>query len=261
MVAKTISLPNIKKAFIPDPGYIIGDADLKQADAQVVAWEANDDKLKYIFRNKLDLHLANAESIFNLGIDLDNLHNPELVERYKNDFKHQRDMAKRGVHLTNYLGQVPTCAKALGITRAEAERFQSRWFNEHPGIKDWHVRIEDSLMSYRHVENAYGYRRTYFDRIEQCISEAVAWIPQSTVALIIAKAMISLGGSSVVQLLMQVHDSLISQFPKYAQEYALRSIRSAMEIVVPYEDPLIIPSDIKISEVSWGDCVEVAWPE
>ena len=50
MVASTISLPNVKKMFIPDEGYTIIDADLEKADAQIVAWESGDEELKQIFR-------------------------------------------------------------------------------------------------------------------------------------------------------------------------------------------------------------------
>lgn len=260
MVAKTIALPNIKKCFIPNPGYIVADTDLKQADAQVVAWEANDDKLKYIFRNNLDLHLANVESIYNVGIHVDDLGNPEYVEKCKADYQYQRDMAKRGVHLTNYLGQIPTCAKALGITRHEAERFQSRWFSEHPGIRDWHLRIEDSLMTNRTIENIFGYKRQYFGRLELCLSEAVAWIPQSTVALIISKALIKAHKHSYIDLLMQVHDSIVFQFPKLRQTLALTDMHNCMNVTLPYDDPWIIPSDVAISDKSWGDVKEVAWP-
>ena len=52
MVSKTAPLPNIKKLFKADPGYYICDADLAQADARVVAWEADDDKLKEIFNEE-----------------------------------------------------------------------------------------------------------------------------------------------------------------------------------------------------------------
>ena len=51
MVAQNIILPNIRKFIVPDPGYLIVDADLSGADAQVVAWEADDADLKEAFRD------------------------------------------------------------------------------------------------------------------------------------------------------------------------------------------------------------------
>ena len=38
-----IKLPNVRKMFVPDLGYVVFDCDLAGADAQVVAWEAGDD--------------------------------------------------------------------------------------------------------------------------------------------------------------------------------------------------------------------------
>jgi DNA polymerase-1 len=240
MVAKTIELPNIKKCFIPDPGYIIGDFDLKQADAQVVAWEADDDVLKEIFRTGADLHRINAEDL-NCG----------------------RLEAKKGVHLTNYLGTPRTLAAAIGCTVHVAENFQRRWFDIHPGISDWHRRIESSLQKTRSVSNKFGYTRTYFGRIENILKEAVAWIPQSTVAIIITKALNELDQYDpfLLHLLLQVHDSIVHQFKPQYRDLVLQKTKKAMEIEVPYDDPLIIPCDAALSTVSWGDCEKVDWPE
>ena len=57
-----------------------------------------------------------------------------------------------------------------------------------------------------------------------------------------------------VQVLLQVHDSLAGQFPTHRREEMIRRMKAAARIVVPYEDPLIIPVGIKTSEVSWGEC-------
>lgn len=239
MVAKTIELPNIKKCFIPDPGFVIGDFDLKQADAQVVAWEANDDELKTIFREGVDLHSANAEV---LGC--------------------ARQDAKAGVHLTNYGGTAYTLARTIGCTVHAAENFQRRWFQHHPGIKDWHDRVADSLATSRSVSNVFGYSNTYFDRIENLLPEALAWIPQSTVAIIISKAMLTLDQYYPnIILLKQVHDSVVHQFVRKYQTEVLIATRRALEIECPYDDPLIIGSDADISDKSWGDCERIAWPE
>ena len=40
-------LPQIRKFFVPDPGKILFDVDLAGADAQIVAWEANDEPLRW----------------------------------------------------------------------------------------------------------------------------------------------------------------------------------------------------------------------
>ena len=171
-------LPNIKKMFIPDPGKEIFDADYDRADAQVVAAEANDEELRQMFREGADIHLENAKVIFN---------NPGLRKDSR-----ERDLAKAGVHATNYGAGVPTLASALGITRHAADRFQQAWFRAHPGIADWHDRVEDQLQTSRMVTNRFGFKRYYFDRIEGVLPEALAWVPQSTVALIVCHGLVNL---------------------------------------------------------------------
>lgn len=243
MVAKTIDLPNVKRIFIPDPGYVICDSDLEQADAQVVAWEADDEELKQIFRDPaLDLHTENAKTIFGHS-------------RGRN-----RQSAKVGVHATNYGASARTVARALGITVHQAERFQNTWFAAHPKISEWHDSVSYSLQTTRSVRNKFGYWRYYFDRIEHLLPEALAWIPQSTVALVINRGWDNLATNiPEVEVLLQVHDSLVYQVPKARFPFLKPKIRECLEIEVPYDDPLVIPIGLKSSEVSWGDCSETSW--
>ena len=244
MVAQTMKLPNVKKLFLPDIGYIIIDCDLAQADAQVVAWEADDDELKSIFRDPTaDLHSENAKTIFGT-----------LTKR-------NRQLAKAGVHATNYGAKARTLAATLGITVYEAERFQRTWFAAHPGIKAWHSEIDMQLAQSRTVSNRFGNRRYYFDRVEHLLPQALAWIPQSTVALVINRALVNVDKNmrGKVEPLMQVHDSLVMQVKKAHYPACLPELKANMEIVVPYDDPLIIPVGLEASAKSWGEVKECSW--
>jgi hypothetical protein len=273
-------LPNIRKLFIPDPGYAIFDCDLSGADAQVVAWEANDEDLKKAFRSGVKIHEKNARDVFG-----------DEYDKAPGDRSHKGtpkgklyDQNKRAVHLTNYGGSAFTIARTpeIGWSQARGEAFQKKWFQLHPGIKEWHRRVQSSLARTRGVSNAFGYRRIYFDRIDSVLPEALAWIPQSTVALVTYYGAISLRrhprfrvegfeGISVeemreldrkevqwtyVEVLSQVHDSLVFQLPhRLSYEYA--AIREGLRVKVPYEDPLYIPWGISKSSISWGDCEDV----
>jgi len=171
-----------------------------------------------------------------------------------------RQQAKSWVHGTNYGGSPRTMAVAAGITTAQSEAMQRRWFAAHPGIKHWHRRVEASLQQSRSVHNAFGFRRTYFDRIEGVLPEALAWIPQSTVANVINHGLLNIYTNlPSVQLLLQVHDSLVLQWP-VSQDHHLRPlIRNQLLIPVPYPDPLTIPVGLKTSHTSWGDCKAAEW--
>ena len=252
-----IVLPNIRKLFVPDPGYVVFDCDLAGADAQVVAWEAGDEDLKQAFRKHLDVHSKNAADMW--GAAFTELA-PEGYPRYK-----KRQSCKHSVHGTNYGGSPSALVHhpSIGFTTSEAESFQRRWFALHPKIGpisspgSWHYRIQKQLDQSRSVTNAFGYRRVYFDRPDQCWTEALAWVPQSTVALVTFYGAIQLEQRCPwVEILLQNHDSLVFQVPK-AHAHKYDEIRKGLEIVVPYPDPLIIPWGISVSEVSWGDCKKI----
>lgn len=241
-------LPNVRRLFTPDPGCVIIDIDLKKADVFVVAWESNDDELKSILRTPgANLHLENAKAIFA---------NERLTKNSR-----EYTMAKSGVHATNYGVGERTLAITLGITVREAGDFIKRWLSAHPGIADWHRRVEDSLTRTRRVSNAFGYQRYYFDRVDGLLPEALAWIPQSTVGLVTNRALNQIDEELPhVQPLLQTHDSLTLQTPKrYFNPHHVHLIESMMTVLVPYDDPLIIPWDIKWSDKSWGDCEELQW--
>ena len=238
MVAETIELPNIKKLFIPDPGHVIFDVDLDRADLQVVVWEASDEELKDMLREGVDIHSENARVI---------------------GFTRQR--AKVFIHGTNYGGRAKTMARHCGITTHEADRAQRTWFQAHPGILRWHNRVNSDISTRRAVTNSFGFTRQFFGRIEDSFTEALAWIPQSTVSIVINKAILNVWNemSNSVQLLLQVHDSFVAQIPSDLFFCSLLELHHLTLIPVPYPDPLIIPTGIKASPSSWGDCHELLW--
>ena len=249
--------PNIRSMFIPDPGYTWFDGDLDRADLQVVVWESDDQMLKSALRMGADIHLMNAYV-------LSNKEPPpleELVEthpRYathRGPFKHAREFAKVFCHGTNYGGGARTMAAHTGRSVADIERAQRIWFGAHPGIKKWHDRVHQQISKYHFVENKFGYRWYIFSRLDAVLPEAIAWIPQSTVSIVINKIWNNIHCRvPEAEVLLQVHDSLCGQIPKSVVASAAERIREAARVIIPYEDPLVIPFHLKWSEISWGEC-------
>lgn len=258
--ANYIKLPNVRKLFIPDPGYTFFDMDLDRADLQVVIWEADDNDMKKALRLGLDMHCVNAVDVFSIkGIPVD-----ELAESHPNYKEHRgkigearRGKTKAGVHATNYGIGDRKLAQTLGITVLEASRFRADWFAAHPGIRKWHLRVEQALATKGYIENKFGMRLYNFGRPN--LPEFLGWVPQSTVAGVINRALVNIDeaeqrGGTNIQLLIQVHDSLAGQFPTAETEKSLADLRRLARIIVPYDDPLLIPVGIKVSKKSWGDC-------
>jgi DNA polymerase I-like protein with 3'-5' exonuclease and polymerase domains len=242
--------PNIRSMFQPDPGHILIECDLKQSDAQVVAFEANDTELMEIFTRMnsgedIDVHLENAKVCFGTH---------KIV-------KWQRQLAKHVVHGTNFGGSSYEIARRLGMLKHQVDVFQLRWFAAHPRIREWHRAIDDELARTRSVRNIFGYRRLYFDRMNDILPEALAWKPQSTTALVINAGIRNVRRVlPQAQLLMQVHDSGVWQVPAVLFTDAFKlQMKSCLSIQLPYPRPLTIGVDMKISSTNWGDAEKVQW--
>lgn len=160
---------------------------------------------------------------------------------------------------TNYGGKPMTMTRnpLIAWPLNESEAFQRKWFGLHPGILEWHKRKQHELQTSRTAHNAFGYRIIYFDRLDGLLPQALAWTPQSTVAEVTFRGALQLKRECPwVEMLLQVHDSLVFQVPFHrSEEYA--KIRAGLRISVPYADPLIIPWGLKSSPTSWGDVEKV----
>jgi DNA polymerase-1 len=241
-------LPNLRELIIPDPGYVIVDMDLKRADMWVTAWEAEDDYFKEQLREEerdpsKDVHDSNCIDIFG-----DAAYNPDGTIN-----KQKRRDAKVFGHGSDYLAQPPALAKQCGTTLAVAQAAQAKWFAKHPGIPKWHQRVRDTVWRTRSISNKFGYRIKFFDRVDNCIPQACAWVPQSTVALVINKAFCAIAEQlPKVEVLLQVHDSLTMQIPIGSEQELIPQIEALSLIPIPYSDPLTIPVSFSVSGESWG---------
>lgn len=235
------------------------EADLKGADAQVVAWEMDDADLKEAFRKGIDIHVHNAEAMW--GAEFTRL------GAGTHAYDHKRQECKHTVHGIHYGCTPRTTAIQRGWTVHEADRFHKRWMSLHPGVTRYHDRVRNSLAHDRTITNIFGFRRVFFDRIDNCFTEALAWIPQSTVALNTYRGAIQLEArywpyqlspgwmpdpANPEGILLQTHDSLNPQF-HLSRCPPPSDIKATLAVELPYPDPLTIPWDLKRTTKSWGD--------
>lgn len=237
-----LELPNVRSLFIPDPGHTFFDIDLSSADLRIVVWEADEGEMKRMLKEGLDPYTEVAKEFY---------HDPSLTKKDP-----RRQLFKAFCHGTNYLGTAKGLAERLGLSVHEAEKTQRWYFERFPAIKRWQDDLKDQVFKRRMVQNVFGYRCYFFDRIEGTIfNQAAAWIPQSTVACLINRAYVAIDRDlPEVDILLQVHDSLAGQFPTHLGEWMEKQIVAKSEIILPYSDPLVIPIGIKMSTKSWGDC-------
>ena len=168
-------------------------------------------------------------------------------------------MFKSLCHGTHYMGTAEGIAPRIGLDIRQTQQIQDWYFSKNPEIREWHEEIKKQVKGRRYVENAFGYRVYFFDKPEgNVFNQAVADIPQSSVACLINRIWDELEEQLPVerlQILLQVHDSLVGQFKTIEKDEMLSNIaRIGNNIIVPYSDPLMIPMGIVHSEVSWGAC-------
>lgn len=238
----SLELPNVRSLFIPDPGYTFFDIDLSSADLRIVVWEADEPEMKALLLAGLDPYTEIAKEFY---------HDPTISKKDP-----RRQTFKSFAHGTNYLGSAKGLAERLGLSVHEAEKTQKWYFGRFPRIKAWQDDLKDQVFKRRMVQNVFGYRQYFFDRIEGTIfNQAAAWIPQSTVACLINRAYVKIDEElPQVDILLQVHDSLAGQYPTHLGDWMKDKIVAAAEIPLPYDDPLTIPVGVKVSTASWGDC-------
>jgi uracil-DNA glycosylase len=255
-----LEIPNLRRLLIPPKDHVIADGDGQKADLYVVVWEAEDDELKTALRKNMDMHLVNVRAVYNIDIPDDELiDGTEVCEEHKKRYANQRRNCKNGIHATNYGARPPKLAKLLGSTVHEADMFQRKYFGGHPGILRWHERVMHQINTTRSVTSMFGFVRHYFDRIEDCFTEALAWLPQHTVAMVTNKSLVSIDRQMKPKVLvrLQTHDSLTLTYHKSIHPHVLKEILPLTRIVVPYDDPLVIPFNFKASDKSWGECKSV----
>jgi DNA polymerase I-like protein with 3'-5' exonuclease and polymerase domains len=250
-----LELPNIRELFGPDPGKTYFEGDLNRADLFVVVWEAEDEELKVALSSGVDLHLFNMRKIYDIDLPDDEImeDHPKCREHKERHYA-KRHFTKEGVHAVNYYCQSRTLALTLNCTVHEADKFRRSWLSLHPGIPRWHARVERDLASKHQVRNKFGYIWRVFSRTDNILPEALAWIPQSTVARVINEAWVRIEEARTAEIHLQGHDSLIGQFPTAEKADRLAKLHEQMLVTVPYDDPLVIPVSIKTSETSWGNC-------
>lgn len=251
-----VRFPNVRHLFVPDPGHIIADFDLDRADAHIVAWEAGAEALKQLFREGVDVHLANAMVLRGEKLPpLEELHpDHPKYESWLKPRKIGRQFAKNFVHGADYGGSDRTLASVTGNSLSATKTAMNTWFSEHPEIKEWHEETEMQLMRERRITTVFGRTRHYFDRIDHnIVHEALAYKGQSPVADIINKGLRNVYDNlHWCQILLQNHDSIVVQLPADCQKERLEEIRQQLLVPVPYEDPLTIPVGYKVSSESWG---------
>lgn len=245
----------VRSMYVSDPGMKLAYVDLTQAESRLVALISGDDAY-WAACHSGDLHTTVAKMIWKTlpwpGTPKgDRALADELFYR---EFS-RRDLSKRGGHGTNYGGTPPTMARFLKIEVRIMQDFREEYFAVFSGIPQWHLSTSRDLTVNGQLITPLGRFRRFFGRLDDdtTLRSAIAFGPQSSVGDIL-----NIGLWRVwklfpqVQLLAQVHDAILFQYPEHLESTLIPQICKAMEVEVTYNGrTLIIPAEASVGW-NWG---------
>lgn len=248
----------VKRVYVPDPGMKLAYIDLEQAESRAVgvtcaALGFGDAYLNACLSE--DLHTTVTRLVW-----------PELdwTGEIKHDrsiadlpfYRHftYRDMSKRGGHGTNYYGSERAIAINLNIEIKVASAFQFNYFGSFPEIREWHDWNRMMLQTTGQIETLMGRVRQFGGRVwdDATIREAIAYGPQSSIADYMNLGLLYVHTyMPEVQLLLQVHDAILIQYPEDREDEIIPEVRRWLET------PRLGNSEISISvpteaETGWN---------
>jgi DNA polymerase I len=219
----------LRKMFVADQGRKLCYLDLEQAESKAVGlyvWQTVGDDTYLRACESGDLHTNVAKLVWpHLGWTDNAKYNRQLADKiFYRQFSF-RDMAKRGGHATNYYGTPRTVARHLKVEERVISDFQMAYFTPFVGIRRWHEWVSRCISVDYELTTALGRTRTFFGRPgdDATLREAIAFGPQSYVGDLLNVALWRIWRFfPQVELLAQVHDAIVLQYPE-EQEQALLS--------------------------------------
>ena len=228
----------IRKAFVPRPGWKLLSADYSQIELRILAALTGDEGLLTAFKEGRDIHAATAAKIFDVPLD--------AVTR------EQRSTAKMVNFGIPYGISAFGLAQRLGtISRTEAQAIIDSYFKQFPGIPLYMNQMQESARTNGYVETITG-RRRYLPDINSSNAtirsaaerNAINMPIQGTAADMIKIAMVKIQQSLVEQklktkMLLQVHDELVFDLAP-DEESTVRSLvddgmKNALQLKCPIE--------------------------
>ena len=238
----------VRKAFVPAPGWSLVAVDYSQIELRVVAHMAEDQAMLEAFTAGKDIHAATAAAIFDIPL-----------EQVDSDRRRQAKAINFGlIYGMSPYGLTQTTA----LTLAEAEQFVETYFERFPGIKAYLDQVREQAVKQGYVETLLG-RRRYFPRLASGANynirrreerEAINAPIQGTAADIMKLAMLdvdrALAASDLsARILLQVHDELILEAPRGEVYPTIKLVQRTMEGAYQLDIPLT--TEAKFGD-NWG---------
>jgi DNA polymerase-1 len=238
----------IRKGFVPAPGWKFVVADYSQIELRLMAHLSDDPGFIEAFRKGEDIHRQTASLIF--GVPLADV-TPEMRGRAKT------------INFGTIYGQGPfALSRQLDISQDEAKAFIAEYFRRFAGVRAFLDRQVQIAREKGYVETLFG-RRRYIPEIRdrnfnvRAFGERQAQNAplQGSAADLIKIAMVRIHralaeGNFAARLLLQVHDELVLEAPQDEVERVAALVQAYMEGAAELSVPLVV--DVGVGD-NWLD--------
>lgn len=234
----------IRKAFIPEKGFVFVDADYSQIELRILAHCSEDEHLIAAYKEAKDIHRATASQVFGVPFE-------EVTEELRRNAKAVNFGIVYGISSFGL-------SQDLSITRKEADAYIKGYFKTYPGIKRFLDDCVSQAKEKGYAVTLLGRRRpvpelTSKNFAQRNFGERVAMNApiQGAAADIMKIAMIGVNTRLKEEglrsrLVLQVHDELLIETKEEEVETVKRILEEEMGQAVSLRVPLEI--DINVGD-------------
>lgn len=250
---RTVFSRKIRKAFLPEPGWLLVAADYSQIELRILAHLSQEPILVEAYRQNEDIHTVTARLIFE-------------KEDVTSD---ERRLAKTINFGVIYGMGSLRFSRSTGLDKANANEFIKRFNERYSQVFTYLEGVKKQAISQGYVETILG-RRRYFDFTSNSLRSFKSSKPEDIdvsklknlgvydAGLLRAAANAPIQGSSAdiikiamvrmrevlqnyqAHMLLQVHDELVFEIPPQEWEELQPQIKSTMEGAVSLSVPLVV---------------------
>jgi DNA polymerase-1 len=250
---------SLRTVFISDPGMKLAYLDAEQGESRVVGaieWNLFGDGRYLDACESGDLH-TNVAKLCWPGLGW--VGEPEMDRKLaeQNYYRHydRRFMCKKIGHGTNYGGKPRTISAQAKVEVKLVEDFQPKYFKAFPAHLRWHEHVRQTLAKEGYLVSLTGRKRWFMGKRDDdaTIREAIAYDPQGSLADILNRGMLEVWRRRDCQVLMQIHDAILVQYPEEQEDEVIPRIQDALRIHITLSGgrEFIIPYDVATGW-NWG---------
>lgn len=238
----------VRRMFVPEPGFVLIDADYSQIELRILAHIADDPAMQRAFTEHMDIHTATAAQVFGVS--------PDAVDAT------MRRAAKAVNFGIVYGISEHSLAEDIGVSYYEAKHYMEQYLERYAGVRTYMKDVVERARQDGYVTTLLGRRRNLPELKSKnynlrSFGERVALNApiQGTAADIMKLAMLGVRDRLLreglsARMILQVHDELLVEAPREEAEAAAKIVKEEMERAYVLCVPLEV--EVGIGE-SWYD--------